>query len=310
MPNDIEAVLKSRFPAELINSSPAKEPRYHLFHAANSVCSQKVRTLLFEAGEPFYSRNVNTFAGESYDPIYVRVRAQACLDSGIEFASRHTGSTSATGTGCDACVVPTLVDDETGQVVVDSLRICRLLSDTFDGGFRPADLAAAIDREINVVDELPNYPLLAAKIAKPADGQGGNILAMAKVERCNKLISEHADEPMLLEAYTAKRDKELSANNDLFSNAAIARSESQMQEAFHALAQRLSDDRTYLFGDALSLADIFWAIELIRTDDLGYGDWIKEHPTLAAYHKALCATPSIRKAILDWPGARIKMPPH
>lgn len=198
MKNDVQGALKQRFPAELLNESPEKQPRYHFFHAANSVCSQKVRTLLFEAGEPFYSRKVDTFAGESCDPVYVRARAQACLATGIGFANFHTGSTSATGTGCDACVVPTLVDDETGQVVVDSLRICRLLSDQFGGAFRPAELAGAIDREIEIVDEMPNYPLLAAKIAKPKIGQGGNPLAMSKVDRCNELIAEHADEPLFV----------------------------------------------------------------------------------------------------------------
>lgn len=80
-----------------------------------------------------------------------------------------------------------------------------------------------------------------------------------------------------------------------------------MQVAFGALAQRLPDTSTYLFGNDISLADIFWAIELIRTDDLGYSEWIAAYPALTAYYDALCATPSIQKAILNWPGARIKM---
>lgn len=58
--------------------------------------------------------------------------------------------------------------------------------------------------------------------------KGDEIARAASIERCNKLIAEHADEPLLRTAYMAKRDKEVSANNDLFLDAAIAKSEEQM----------------------------------------------------------------------------------
>jgi len=132
---------------------------------------------------------------------------------------------------------------------------------------------------------------------------------MGKVERCNALIAVHADNPLLVTAYTAKRDKEMSANSDLFTPHAIAEAERTMQSAFAELDGRLPDGAAFLFGDNLSLADIFWAIMLIRTEDLGYGHWISRLPRLSTYCRALSAAPAIRAAIIDWPGARIKLPP-
>ena len=264
--------------------------------------------MLLEAGEPFFAHAVNIFTGENYDPLYVRTRAQACGDAGLPLAATHTGSTSVVGAGCDACVVPTLIVRESDEVLVDSLHICCELSRRFGGELRAPELADLIDREIAIVDGLPNYPLLAAKVAKPAANGAGNSFAMRKVERCDALIAEFADDRLLVAAYTAKRDKELSGNNDLFTPDAIAGAEQAMQLAFSKLERRIPAGRDFLFGDRLSLADIFWAIVLIRTEDLGYGNWIGRLPRLSTYYQTLSAAPAIRTAILDWPGARIELP--
>lgn len=77
-----------------------------------------------------------------------------------------------------------------------------------------------------------------------------------------------------------------------------------MADAFADLARRLPRTGGMLFGEAPSLADLFWAVELIRAEDVGRGAWIRGDARLSAYHDALLALPAIRRAILDWPGAR------
>lgn len=297
--------LFARFPAAIANGPAGSDPRYRLFHAPSSVCSQKVRTVLHALEQPYHSHLVNIFAGESYAPAYVRLRAQACTEAGHRFSDHHSGSTSVAGTGCDACVVPTLIDRREGQVIIDSHRICLFLCDEAGGDLLPADLAAEIAAEMEIVDALPNYPLLAVKVAGPT-ADGGNGFAQGKVERCDALIAQSED-PLLVAAYQAKRNKEASASAGLFTPKAVAAAEAGMQAAFAALERRLSEGRTYLHSDRLNLADIFWAIELIRTEDLGQSAWIEALPKLSRYYRALKLEASIRAAILNWPGARLKL---
>lgn len=300
------ADLFARFPSVIANGPATSDPRFRLFHAPSSVCSQKVRTVLHALGQPYHSHLVNIFAGESYAPAYVRLRAQACVEAGHRFSAHHSGSTSVAGTGCDACVVPTLIDRRDGRVIVDSHRICRFLCEEAGGDLLSPGLAAEIAAEMEIVDALPNYPLLAAKVAAPT-ADGGNTFAQSKVDRCEALIAAHGEDPLLAAAYRAKRDKEASANAGLFGAEAIAQAEAAMQAAFAALEGRLSEGRAYLHSDRLTLADIFWAVELVRTEDLGQAGWIEALPKLSRYYAALRSEPAIRGAILDWPGARLKL---
>jgi 2,5-dichlorohydroquinone reductive dechlorinase len=301
--------LSAFYPGTLCNADAGAAPPIHLFHAPNSVCSQKVRTVLFEAGAPFVSHQLNVGKGDTYLPAYVKLRAEACLAHGFGFAADHHGSTSATDMGCDACVVPTVIDEATGQVLVDSLRICLALDQELGTGLRPSWLGPDIDREIAIVDALPNYPLLAAKMHGVISG-GGNAFASAKVDRCNALIATHHDEPLLVAAYTAKRDKELAAHSRLFTPEALASAEQAMHHALASLAERLHPSNEFLFGAQFTLADIFWAIELIRNRDIGFGAWADAHQNLRAYEDRLRARPSIQKAILEWPGAKPQLKPR
>ena len=300
--------LVNRFPSQLVGGRTGDAAEFRLFHAAASICSQKVRAVLVHAARPFLAHNINIFAGENYDPNYVKLRAEACVDAGHDFAAHHSGSTSVAATGCDPCVVPTLVDNTTDNVTINSLQICVYLSERVAPALRPTELSDEIASEIATVDGLPNYPLLASKVYKRSEGAHGNAFALGKVERCNKLIAEHASDHLLVEAYTAKREKESSANTELFTPEAIKAAEDHMRGAFTALEGRLSDQRTFLYSHDLTLADIFWATEFIRADDLGYTGWIEGAPKLARYYSNLKATNSIRNAILEWPGARIKLP--
>lgn len=295
--------LARLYPATVCSAGLDEPPNLHLFHAPNSVCSQKVRVVLLEAGTPFYSHQLNVGKGDTYLPAYVRLRAEVCLGNGYAFAADHLGSTSVTGTGCDACVVPTVIDEKSGTTLIDSLRICIALDRQLGAGLRPAELESVIDRELAIVDSLPNYPLLASKM-HGSTTNGGNAFALGKAKRCDALIAAHAGEPLLVAAYAAKRDKELAANNRLFTPAALARAEQDMQAALESLAGRLEPDRVFLSSDRITLADIFWAVELIRNRDIGYGSAIDALPRLAEYEARLRAVPSIQQAVLDWPGAR------
>lgn len=287
----------------------------HLYHAPNSICSQKVRAVLAQTGRAYESHLLNIFEGDSYDPAYVRLRLSGCVAAGLPLVSQHLGSTAVSSGGCDACVVPTLVDGDAAEVLVDSRRICHELDRTnpaAPGALMPLPQRARIEAEIVIVDELPNYQLLAVGVGKAAESGVQNGFAVGKVARCDGLLAEHADDEALCAAYSAKRSKEQMAADRLFDAAAMECAYSSMAKALHGLDQRLVPaNGGYLFGSTVTMADLFWGVELIRLEDLGLAIlWADGSlPQLANYFRKMCALPAILQAVIDWPDARLKRRP-
>ena len=207
---------------EIVNSVDDRPPRYELFHGANSICSQKVRGVLAHHRLPYVSHAMNMFLGQTYLPDYVRLRMVGCDHFGGALVSDHSGSTSAAA-GCDGAVVPTLVDWRTGEVIVDSKRICLYLDAQVPEAdrLRPRALADAIDEQLGIVDHLPNYQMLMGRRTGASESAAtrtdvGGTFSHRKVAWCDRHLTEHAADASLVQAYTAKRAKELSAATKLF----------------------------------------------------------------------------------------------
>ncbi|WP_310533700.1 glutathione S-transferase family protein [Novosphingobium sp.] len=283
-------------------------PRFALFHAPNSICSQKVRAVLAHHRIPYLSHSVNLFAGQTYLPEYVRLRMIGCASFGGALVSRHHGSTSASD-GCDGVVVPTLVDLEAGEVIVDSKRICLMLDALMPDAerLRPADITSEIDAELTIVDELPNYPLLMGrKIGEaPSTPASRAAFSQRKIGWCDRHLAECGDEPALVAAYTAKRAKELSATIELFSPESMEAASHKVRAALDRLERALVQSTTsWLLGEWPTLADLFWGIQLIRLDDLDFDYIVYSHVT--RYAKATRSLPALRSALLEWPGAVLR----
>jgi 2,5-dichlorohydroquinone reductive dechlorinase len=177
---------------------------------------------------------------------------------------------------------------------------------------RPANLSAAIDAELAIVDELPNYQMLMGK--PPAGGEtplmkkGGNgpAFSLSKVERCRRYLAEFAADAELTEAYTAKLNKELSAANQLFSADAMQAAYAKAEQACRQLEQRLASSGSFwLLGHSVTLADLFWGVELLRMKNLGAAHFWEQGrlPRVERYVHQVEDLPSIRSAVLQWPGA-------
>ena len=298
---------------QVLGSTHGQAPRYELFNGANSICSQKVRTVLAHHGMPYVSHTVNMFLGQTYLPGYVRLRMVGCRKLGGPLMSHHGGSTSTSAGGCDGAVVPTLVDRQANEVVVDSKRICLYLDgQTAEADrLRPASLAAAIDEELAIVDNLPNYQLLmgrtvgTSETATTKHDVGGNF-SQRKVAWCDRFLQEHADDATLVKAYTAKRAKELSAANELFSPEAMRAAYDRAAKALQAFEGRLKRrSGAWLYGNAVTMADLFWGVELLRMKNMGVAMfWEGQRlPQIGGFLATTEALPSIRTAVAEWPGA-------
>jgi 2,5-dichlorohydroquinone reductive dechlorinase len=289
-------------------------PHLHLYHAPSSICAQKVRATFAATQQPYISHTLNLMAGDSYDAVYVRVRAEGCNNSGLKLVQDHTGGTSVATSGCDPCVVPTVVDDRTNEIIVDSRHICLELdrrNPSTPQALAPDSLLRAIEAELAIVDNMPNYQLLASTFGKPSDDAPANFFAKSKVTRCEKLLQKHSDEPLLMQAYEAKRRKEQMAVDALFDQASLEEARRRTVEVFRGLDQRLQIGAgPYRFGGSVTIADLFWGVELIRAEDLGLADiWGDSRlPSLASYYQTICEIPALRYAVLECEGARFKKP--
>lgn len=318
MPQSLEALVERArdalgAEAQPIGGGAGEVARFTLFHGANSICSQKVRAVLEHHRIPCTGYTLNMFRGQTYLPDYVRLRMLGCEQSGMALVSVHTGSTSTSVGGCDGAVVPTLVDWGTGGVIVDSKRICLYLDEQVSEAakLRPAALANAVDEELAIVDNLPNYQMLmgrkpgASEGADTKDGHGSQF-SMKKVVWCDQYLKEAAGDDTLVQAYTAKRSKELSAANGLFSAEAMAAAYAKAESALKLFNDKLRSRATpWLFGDAVTMADIFWGIELLRMKNMGVATFWEggRLPQVAAFSTATEALLPIRTAILEWPEA-------
>jgi 2,5-dichlorohydroquinone reductive dechlorinase len=287
--------------------------RFELFSGGNSICSQKVRCVFEHHQIPYVHHAVNLFLGQTYLPAYVRMRMLGCDAMGGNLAALHTGSTSAADTGCDGAVVPTLIDWKTRSVIVDSKRICYYLDAEIDDGMRlrPTSLAESIDRQISVVDNIPNYQMLMGRTPAKSESTAtkdnvGQDFSRRKVAWCDKYLAEHADEPALVRAYTAKRSKELSAADHLFSPEAMSKAHAHAESALTNFEQALvAGAGDWLFGTRFTMADLFWGIELLRMKNLGVSGFWEDGrlPHVASFADKTEALPLIREAILEWPEA-------
>ena len=315
-PSLVSAVAAARAAvrdAAPVHDGGADLPRFELFHAASSICSQKVRVILAHHRLQYIGHQLNLFAGDTYLPAYVRLRMLGCDRFGGPLVSRHDGNTSAGAGGCDGAVVPTLIDWRSGDVIVDSLRICLHLDGQVAAGdrLRPANLAAAVDAEMTIVDALPNYQMLMGRTVGGNESANsskdvGGAFSQRKVAWCDRYLAENPSDAPLVAAYTAKRAKELSAAEGLFSADAMRVAYDRAEAALIGLNQKLSDPTTpWLYGRNPTLADLFWGIELLRMQNVGIGHYWESGrlPNIEAMLAAITDLAAIRSAIIDWPGA-------
>jgi 2,5-dichlorohydroquinone reductive dechlorinase len=261
---------------------------------------------------PYVSHPVNLFHGESYLPGYVRLRMTGCDSLGGRMASQHSGSTSTEAGGCDGAVVPTLIDWKQDRVIVDSKRICLHLDDQIPEASKlcPIPLAEQVNASLAVVDNIPNYQMLMGRTARASEASNtksstGSEFSKRKVAWCDSFLQDFSGDDVLVRAYTAKRAKELSAATDLFSPDAMDAAYAKADTALQGLEQLLRASRgAWIFGDTVTMADLFWGIELLRMDNIGSSHlWDGRLPEVTRFLASTADLQCIRTAILEWPGS-------
>lgn len=292
--------------------------RFVLFHAAMSFCSQKVRATLSQRGAGYESNEMlilasrdqegNLIAAENYGPDYVRLRRFGQARGGGVLADSYSGLSSVSSCGLDACAVPTLVDLKTGEVIVDSLRICIHIDSAVrgPGTLMPTGEAERQDvlRQLEAVDLTPHPGLLYGfhpdeDRRPPLIMEGMKSVYDEKIETLNALISRNSDDSVLIEAYHAKISKE-SGGRALQHDAAFQQAiRNSTRDRLVQLNLDLQRSRTdWLCTDVLSLADIFWAVSLVRMRYLGLAVLWEDMPLIEAYYQMVTSLESVRGEVI------------
>ncbi len=291
--------------------------RFELYHFALSVCSHKVRTVLAEKTAPYISHDIGILPPrmENYHPDYVRLRLRGA--SGRDYVDGYTGRSSTSTEGFDPCVVPTLVDHETGQVIADSRLICEHIDRHWTGGVEllPGSLRRTIDAEIAIVDGTPHVAVLYGAHPDGDFRPGFLQKEMPHVHdfKIMKLMEGRAlavGHPRLIAAYDAKIRKEAAARRFVRTPALMREATSEIIAIIADLETRLQDGRTWICGESFTMADIQWAVSLFRLKWLGLGfAWAGGHalnrtelPHVGRYAKRLFERPSFQRAVIHWPG--------
>lgn len=301
-------------------------PRFELFHAASSLCSQKVRTVLHEKALPYRSNDMLILStmgadglvpAEHYSPAYIRLRLVAARELGRAFVSGYSGRTSVESEGFDPCVVPLLVDYEAGRVIADSQRICAYLDAV---SRQPLQLVpdepqarGEVMRQVGIVDKIPNGALLYgfhpdADLRPDPLKTSMQTVYDYKVMALERLIQQNAGEPELVAAYRAKIVKETGGkkvcHDPTFQRAAREHTGALLADLERDLA---AGAFAFTNGHLFSLADVLWGVNLVRINYLGLSSMWDALPNVAHYFDALCKRPSLCKEAI---GASIaSMPP-
>ncbi len=311
----------------VVGAAGAEAPRFELFHAGMSMCSQKVRTVLAEKAIPYTSHELVIVAGkgiytdefkpaENYRPAYVKLRIHGGRELGGGYAEAHTGSSSVETEGFDACVVPVLVDHQEGRVIVDSKRICEHLDRSVEGSIRlipqEADAQAKVMEQVDIVDRTPHPAFLYG--FHPDDDRRPDFVkaVMADVHdvKCNsleKFIDDNRDDEELVAAYRSKIAKERAGKALAFDPERQREVRKQAQGIVEAFDARLgTSGAAWLCGADYTLADAVWGISLYRMHWLGLASLWSQKPRVGEYAARAYKRPSIAEQVIHYPSP---MPP-
>lgn len=235
-----------------------------LFHASESLGSQKVKLVLAEKNLEWKSSLLNLLTFDNLDSNYVQLNPTA--------------------------VVPTLVHGD--RVVTDSDTIIRYLDDKFPNPkltFTEHKLQMQMNNWIDLQNQLPMRELIYGNF----QGIEGLVLRRSvrlKEKLLLQLIKTH---PELEEQYSAKLKDVRQWNSTIQNKQEIANINANIDTVLDCLEQQLSQTN-WLCGSTCSLADIVWTAVLYRLDKLKFSHlWLNDtRPALESYIHRLKSRPS------------------
>ena len=234
-----------------------------LYHAYNSVCSQKVRLALFEKGVDWSGVILNLSQGDQFRPEYIKMNPSA--------------------------VVPTLKHD--GRVVIESSVINEYIDDAFDGPpLKTPDAygraltrlwTKQLDEGVHVMVNTLSFAIalrlpVVAMTPSMRESRINGIPDPVRRAKMREMVERGLDSPLV--------------------DGALAR----FDKLFGDMETQLATT-SWLAGETYSLADIGLAAYVHRLDRVGLSPmWTRKRPRLTIWYQRLRARPAFDKAFRDF----------
>jgi glutathione S-transferase len=235
-----------------------------LYHHNISVCAQKVRLALAEKHIAWESRQVDLMRGEQIAPEFLAINPKG--------------------------VVPAIVHD--GAPVIESSVILEYLEDAFPD--RPLRPAKPLDRaHMRLWIRVPDDGLHAAcGTVSFAAAFAAQVKAFHGSEALEKRLARLPDQAR------AQRQRQLFERGI---EAPFVRDAARYYDKVLSDMEKSLSDRTWLAGDAFSLAECALAPYILRLDRLGLSAMWAHRPRLADWYARVQARPSWSEAIKAFP---------
>lgn len=255
----------------------------HLFHFDGAPCAQRVRFALGEKG----LKRGREVRFDAVDPGSVAAEEGRWVSRVVSLVKKDHMTESYAQIHPDM-VVPALVHD--GNLYLESMDIIEYLDTAFGGPQLVPDQAEQRQQTMALVEEARE---LHVSIRYVTFHWGLGRLAMLNSKERKKL-KELAD--------AGKDNENLVSFYDAYSTGSIPESVFEehllkLYSAFNRLEQQMQDGRLFLLGDALTIADIFWSMKVLRLLETGY-PFAGKHPVLNQWYERICARSAFQDEVM------------
>lgn len=255
----------------------------HLFHFDGAPCAQRVRFALAEKG-----------ISRGPDLVFTAADNAAIHSPGGQWASRIVSLikkdhlTAAYAQIQPNLVVPALVHD--GVLYTESLDIIEYLDGAFGGAPLLPKGGGLHDQamELTVIGKDLHRAIRFVTFRWGLKGLGK--LSAAEENQLIELVGKGGDEEELASFYSA-------FNSNAIPDKVYRTYLKSLIEGFDALAERLNDGRLFLAGNSLTIADIIWAMKVLRLDECGY-PFSKRHPAVYEWYRRIYKRPSFQVGVM------------
>tara|TARA_R100001143_G_scaffold33234_1_gene31790 strand:+ start:1379 stop:2305 length:927 start_codon:yes stop_codon:yes gene_type:complete len=255
----------------------------HLFHFDGAPCAQRVRFVL---GEKNLQRG-REVKFDSVSPDTLAAATGTWISRSVSLIKKQNMSAEYARIHPDM-VVPALAHD--GRLYLESMDIIEYLDQAFGGpAFIPSDPGKR-QETLALVEQAKELHLSLRYVS--FRWSLGRLAMLSAKEQANlkQLAQGGNDRENLVAFYEAFSNKGIP--QQVFDEHLL-----ELHKALSVLNQKLGDGRNYLTGDILTMADVFWAMKLLRLIETGY--LVSEHhPLLFAWYERIYRRPAFQQEVM------------
>lgn len=255
----------------------------HLFHYDGAPCAQRVR---FALGEKGLARG-REVRFDAATPESLRGEQGRWVSRVVSLVKKDH-MTAAYARIHPDMVVPALVDD--GRLYLESMDIIEYLDQRYGAPMLIPEDGNARAATMSLVEQAKALHL-SLRYVTFHWGLGRLAMLNSKErERLKALANQGADGENLVTFYDAYSQRTIPER--VFEMHLM-----NLHRAFQALDSQTGDDRAYLMGDELTIADVFWSMKVLRLIETGY-PFATRHPRLYEWYERVYARPAFQQEVM------------